>query len=383
MPKISLQAYEESRCALFALGRNAMYAACRLLKLKPGDEVLTPAFDCDGSLQPFRALDLKLKFFCSDPYNFSARIDDIKKKITPDTKLIHIINHFGMPQPWDELISFRKETGIPILEDNAYSLFSSIGGRPFGTFGDMAIFSLRKNLPLVDGGMLRVNNPDYAPEMPAGKAPFFYASEIMNMLKIVKDSLGLYKIPESVRKIVRKFSPQVSPPPPLYSDSDASYPPWSSRDVMGREFTQDYLRPISGLARVQLSRFSGAEIAGIMAGKRDCYSYLSDRLKDIDKMTVLWPELPPGIVPFSLSILIDSRRDLFFEILRKKYDVMVWPILSKLVLDKLALYPDVKLLGKKLLQINLAADKVCSPGFPGYLERLIKDVATLAVKYGS
>ena len=54
MYKYSLPIYEEDKCTLFALGRNAMYAACQTLKLEPGDEVLTPAFDCDGSLQPFR-----------------------------------------------------------------------------------------------------------------------------------------------------------------------------------------------------------------------------------------------------------------------------------------------------------------------------------------
>ena len=66
-----------------------------------------------------------------------------------------------MPQPWDSLLAMRQKTGIPILEDNAYSLFSGIGDRLLGTFGDMVIFSLRKNLPLIDGGMLRLNNPRY------------------------------------------------------------------------------------------------------------------------------------------------------------------------------------------------------------------------------
>jgi hypothetical protein len=100
MHRCHLPVYDEKKCVFFALGRNAMYAACRMLDLKDGDEVLTPAFDCDGSLQPFKALELKLKFFRSDPHTFSADIDDIKRKITYGTKLLHIINHFGMPQDW-------------------------------------------------------------------------------------------------------------------------------------------------------------------------------------------------------------------------------------------------------------------------------------------
>ncbi len=151
-----------------------MYAACRILGIKSGDEILTPAFDCDGSLQPFNVLGLKLLFYRSDPYTFSADVDDIKRRITSKTRLIHVINHFGMPQPWEELLSLKRETQIPILEDNAYSLFSEFKGRQFGEFVDMAIYSLRKNLPLIDGGMLRINNPQYVFTLHSKSAPLFY-----------------------------------------------------------------------------------------------------------------------------------------------------------------------------------------------------------------
>ena len=372
-----LPIYEEEKCEVFALGRNAIYAACQIFGIKPGDEVLTPAFDCDGSLQPFRALGCKLTFFRSDPYTFAVDVDDIKRRITSKTKLLHIINHFGMPQPWDELISLRQGMNIPVLEDNAYSLFSRLHNKLFGTFGDMSIFSLRKNLPLIDGGLLRINNSMYVHKIPHKKFPWFYSTEINGILNIVKTRLGYYKVPKSLRSLVRKLNHATEPPPPLYSESEKGYPDWPLRDQIGRELSCDYLRPMSRLARSQLGKFSPTDYIDIMNKKREHYSWLSEKMNQIKGINILWPVLPEGIIPFCLSFLIESKRDSFFETLRKQYDVMAWPTLPQLVLDQLENFPEVELLGRKLLQLNLPADKVRLPGFSGYLEDFIRDLFAL------
>ncbi len=349
MYKNDLPIYNEENCFFFALGRNAMYAACQLLQLKAGDEVLTPAFDCEATLQPFRAIGCKLRFFQSDPFTLHVDMDDLKRQITTKTKLIHIINHFGMPQPWDQLLVLRNETGIPTLEDNAFSLFSQINQRPFGTFGDMAIFSLRKDLPLSDGGMLRINNPSYTFNPPSRKTQWFYFTEMNAILNGVKHRLRYNKFPEGLRRLVGRFNHAVERPPPLYSENDNGFPQWPSRDIIGRQFSCDYLRPMSRLARYQLGRLSLRYYADIVNIKRRHYSWLSERLNHMDGIKVLWPDLPEGVVPFCVSLLISSNRDAFLTILRKKYDVMAWPTLSNLVLQRLEDFPDVKLLGKNLL----------------------------------
>lgn len=378
-----LPIYDEGKCTLFALGRNAMYAACQMIGAKSEDEVLTPAFDCDGSLQPFKVLGLKLCFFRSDPYTFAVDVDDIKKRITLRTKLIHIINHFGMPQPWNELLALRNETGIPILEDNAYSLFSKVENRLFGTFGDMSIFSLRKNLPLIDGGLLRINNPAYTFRLSQKSVRWFYLTEWNGLLNIIKTKLGYYKTPETLRRLVRKFNPAAAllPPPPLYSESERGCPEWPLRDQIGEEFSCDYLRPMSRFARIQLSGFSQDYYAEIINKKRQYYLWLSENLDNVNGIHILWPKLPKGVVPFCFSFLINSNRDIFFEILRKKYDVMAWPTLPKLVLDELKKYPEVELLGRRLLQINLSSDKVILPGFSKYLDKLVRDIYVLSERY--
>ena len=367
-----LPAFDKEKCAFFALGRNAMYAACKIFSLKEGDEVLTPAFDCDGSLQPFRVLGYKPVFFRSDPRTFSVDIKDIRKRITPDTKLLHIINHFGMPQPWEEILRLRKEINIPIMEDNAYSLLSSLDEKPFGTFGDMSIFSLRKNLPLADGGMLRINNPQYKLEKRAKKSRFIYREDLASLAVIVKNKLGA----DTFFRFLRG-----GPPPPLYSEEREGHPPWPLRDHIGREFSCDYVRPMSGFSIGRLGAFLREDYNDIIAKKREFYSFLSGRLRSIRGIEVLWPELKNGIAPFALSFLVSRHRDMLFKTLRKRYDVMAWPTLPGPVLARLSEFPDVELLGRKLLQLNLPSDKIKKRSFPQHIGRLAEDIQRFAQRY--
>lgn len=352
-----------------------MYAACQIFGLRDDDEVLTPGFDCDSALHPFRVLNLKLKFFRSDFRTFAADIDDIKSKITSQTKLLHVINHFGMPQPWEKLLILKKETGIPILEDNAYSLFSGIDGRLFGTFGDIATFSLRKDLPLIDGGLLRVNDQKYDLKAFQKEGRHCYSNEYFELLRLAIRNTRLYAF---MRYGFKRLFPVGETPPPLYSEEDGVYPHWPARDAIGEEFSCDYLRPMSGLARKQLGRFTKRDFSEICEKKRYYYKWLSMKLKDIEGIEVLWPELPDGAVPFCVSCLFNTKRDIFLKILRRKYEVMSWPTLSKIVLGQLGDFPEVKLLGRKLLQINLPADKVRLPYFAKRMETLVRDITELS-----
>ncbi len=381
MHKNYLPIYDDGRCVLFALGRNAMYAACLMMKLGQGDEVLTPAFDCDGALQPFRVLGCELRFYRSDPHTFSVDIGDIKRRITPRTKLLHIVNHFGMPQPWNDLACLRRETGIPILEDNAYSLFSRFQDKAFGTFGDMSIFSIRKNLPVIDGGLLRINNPRYANEVPRKDPKWIYPTEWGAALRSVKSVFGEGSFAALLKRAARRCDPASAPPPPLYSDSKDGYPVWPARDRVGRDFSCDYVRPMSRWARMQLEKFSESDYSEIAEKKRCYYAFFSNRLKDIKGIRILWPELPDGIVPFCLSCMVSRKRDVLLEQLRLRYDVMAWPTLSKLVLDRREEFPEVGLLGRTLLQINLPVDRVRSPEFARHAGRLVSDIYAFSEKH--
>lgn len=380
MNNFGLPAYNKDNCKFFALGRNAMYAACKILDIKEKDEVLTPAFDCDGALQPFAALGCSLRFFRSNPYTFEADLENLKSMITPVTRLIHIVNHFGIPQPWDKLLELRKLTGIPILEDNAYSLFSRFKGTWLGEFGDVSIFSFRKNLPITSGGMLKINNQALKFDLPNAKTEFIYPDEIIRSLSLLKRQLlGLRRVPIGLKKMLGTKN-SIVPLPPLYSESEAP-PALIDRDLIGKEFSCDYLRPMSRIAFSQLRKFSVYDFQNIINKKRMFYSWLCDQLRNIRGIQILLPEIPDEIVPFSVFILIDSKRDIFYKELSTRFEVLAWPTLPGEVLKQLQDFPEVKLLGKKLLQLNLSADMVRRLGYRSYLKNLVSRIRVLAQQY--
>ena len=334
-----------------------MFAACQALGLKAGDEILTPAFDCDGALQPFRVLGLRLHFFRIHPYTFEVDLDDLRSKWTSQIRMIHLINYFGFSQPWDEILKLKQDT--PILEDNAYSLFSSYKGKPLGSFGDVAIFSLRKNLPLPDGGALKINNKAYPIKLLPGRSKWIYRTEWMGLLGFMKQRIeiclgirpGILKTPS----FLKRWKPDCFPPPPLYSEKGV--PPWPSRDSIGFDFALDYLRPMSRFSKKQFQKFTEADSLfydAISQRRRESYQWLSNRLSAIPFITLIHPTLPEGVSPHCISFLINSHRDIYFENLRKKYDVMAWPTLPQEVIDQLERFPDVELLGRKIFQINFS-----------------------------
>lgn len=383
MDKSVLPIYDKDKCIFFALGRNAMYAACKMIGLKEGDEILTPAFDCDSALQPFRILGLRLNFYRSHPLSFEVDINNICKIIKKkDIKLIHIINHFGMPQRWDEILKISRAKGIPVLEDDAYSLFSKINDRHFGTFGDMGIFSLRKNLPLYDGGALIVNNPRY------NSSNINLQSKIRRKIKYtLYDGFKIIRrtpMPKNLKykiKQIYKFNNVIDVPPPLYSDSESKLPPWPKRDCIDEEFTIDYLRPISLLSRVWLNNIKVEWFQKIIDKKRSYYYWMVDKLIALKGITILWPNLPEGVVPFCLSVLIKSNRDKFLNSLKSKYDVMAWPTLSKIVFELISDFPEIAILGKQIFQINLPSHKILEPNYSLYLKHLIDDFYILHKRY--
>jgi len=372
-----LPAYDRSKCTFFALGRNAMYAACLGLGLGPDDEILTPAFDCDGALQPFRVLGCRRVFYRSDPHTFNVDIDDMRRRVTSRTKVVHVINHFGFPQRWERLEIFRRETGIPILEDNAYSLFSECSGKPLGSFGDLAIFSLRKNLPLLDGGMLRVNNPALRPKIVCQKARWCHPVEYRDLLRVAARSFGLGRARHFLKGIVKRFDDSLEAPPPLYSDYEKGWPEVVTRDTIGSDFSCDYIRPMSGLARSQLNSFKKDDIAEIARNKRSHYQWLVSRISPLKSVRIIWPQMPDGAVPFCLSIILDKGRDTILDELRKTYDVMAWPTLPGEVLGQMKDFPEVEYLGRKMLQINLPSDKVRLKGFSKSMENLAQHICAI------
>jgi len=75
--------------------------------------------------------------------------------LSPKTKAIYLIHYIGFPGPVSGAIRCVPRKGI--ITDRKIvrrRLLSKFGESPLGSFGDVAIFSIRKTLPVPDGGAL-------------------------------------------------------------------------------------------------------------------------------------------------------------------------------------------------------------------------------------
>ncbi len=138
---------EYSQIELFDSGRSAL--RCLAGKLKQDSEVLFPEFICESVIRSFSGLNHSFYKLQED---FSPDVNDLKAKIKKNTSAIFMMHYFGSVQPAGVLTEIRKiadDAGCTIIEDTTQSIFSNKQ-----TIGDYMVCSIRKWMPLPQGGLL-------------------------------------------------------------------------------------------------------------------------------------------------------------------------------------------------------------------------------------
>lgn len=146
-------------------GTDALLLALMALNIKPGDEVLCPAFTFFATAGAVSRLGAVPVFTDICPICFNLDVNDARAKITSKTKAIIPVHLFGQCADMDPILALAKEHGLRVVEDAAQSIGSQYKGRQSGTMGDFGTYSFfpSKNLGgFGDGGMLVTNDDDLA-----------------------------------------------------------------------------------------------------------------------------------------------------------------------------------------------------------------------------
>lgn len=147
-------------------GTDALQIALMALDLKPGDEVIVPAFTYVASAEVIGLLGLTPVMVDVDPRTFNVTVENIKKGFSPKTKAIIPVHLFGQSCDMEPILAFAKEYGLYVIEDNAqaigaYYTFSDGHRKKTGTMGTIGCTSFfpSKNLGCYgDGGALFTND---------------------------------------------------------------------------------------------------------------------------------------------------------------------------------------------------------------------------------
>lgn len=168
------QAFALMSCA------HALDITAMLLNLSHGDEVIIPAHTYCASALAFARRGAVIRWADIDPKSLTIAPESLRNLVTSKTKAIVVVHLYGLLSPHiEEIATFAKERGIPLIEDCAQALGAKLIDRHCGTFGDFGCYSFhaQKNLStLGEGGMLVVANPALAEKVSGlrlnGHAPF-------------------------------------------------------------------------------------------------------------------------------------------------------------------------------------------------------------------
>jgi dTDP-4-amino-4,6-dideoxygalactose transaminase len=154
--------------AKYALATTSCTAALHLatlaLNLKPGDEVIIPAFTWVTSAHCAEYVGAKAVFCDVDLQTYNICPSALEAAITPATKAVVVVHLFGLSAPMDEILAITKPRGIAIIEDAACAIGTHYKGNPVGVLGDIGCFSFhpRKVITTGEGGMVTTNDANLA-----------------------------------------------------------------------------------------------------------------------------------------------------------------------------------------------------------------------------
>lgn len=141
-------------CRLYARGRHALWQGLRALGLGDGDEVLAPAYHHGSDIEALLCAGIACRFYEAGP-GVGPDQRELESLLGPRTRALHLIHCLGFPQDAERWRGWCDRHGLLLIEDAAQAwLAATSRGRPLGSFGDLAIFSLYKSFGLPDGAAL-------------------------------------------------------------------------------------------------------------------------------------------------------------------------------------------------------------------------------------
>jgi perosamine synthetase len=146
--------------AAVSSGGAALLCALAALDLRPGDEVVVPAFTFPAAAQATLWLGATPVAADVDPDTMAVTPATVAAACGPRTRAIVVVHPFGLAAP---VAAIRDEVGpLPLIEDAACALGGmTVSGQAVGTIGDLGCFSLhpRKLATSGEGGLV-TGRPD-------------------------------------------------------------------------------------------------------------------------------------------------------------------------------------------------------------------------------
>jgi dTDP-3-amino-2,3,6-trideoxy-4-keto-D-glucose/dTDP-3-amino-3,4,6-trideoxy-alpha-D-glucose/dTDP-2,6-dideoxy-D-kanosamine transaminase len=144
-----LEEFEESFAALIGVrhaigvnsGTDALRLSLKALGVGSGDQVITAANTFVATVSAIEDVGARTVFVdCGD--DFCLDLDQVEAAITPHTKALMPVHLTGSMVDMQRLRQLAQSRHLPVVEDACQAICASLDGKPAGSWGDCAAFSL-------------------------------------------------------------------------------------------------------------------------------------------------------------------------------------------------------------------------------------------------
>jgi len=144
-------------------GTVAIQAALKAIDVRPGDEVIVPAYTWEGTVGPVLLVNAVPVFVDIDPDTYCLDAKQIERAITSKTTAILPV-HLGMRfADMDAILRIAKKHNLKVVEDCAHAHGGRWNGKGAGSMGDLGAFSFQSSKLITsgEGGAIITNNLEY------------------------------------------------------------------------------------------------------------------------------------------------------------------------------------------------------------------------------
>lgn len=145
-------------------GTAGLHILVRAMGIQAGDHVLVPSFTFCSSVNVIVYERAKPIFVDIENETYNIDLNDLERKITPKSKAIIVVDVFGHPAEFDEIMKIAEKYNLKVIDDSCEALGSEYKGRKVGQFGDAAVFAFYPNKQMTtgEGGIIVTNDEDIA-----------------------------------------------------------------------------------------------------------------------------------------------------------------------------------------------------------------------------
>jgi perosamine synthetase len=146
-------------------GTAALHIAVAAAGIGPGDEVITSPVTDIGTVIGVLYQQAVPVFADLGAGTYNLDVADVERRITPKTKAIIAVHLAGNPCDLDALKALADRHKLLLIEDCAQAWGAHSRGRPIGTVGHIACFSLQnsKQVTCGDGGLVGSSDERFGP----------------------------------------------------------------------------------------------------------------------------------------------------------------------------------------------------------------------------